>query len=312
MRGLSLKQLQAVAAVARHGTVTAAAAAVGITPSAMTTRLKELEAACEVELFDRGPGGLKVNRAGEIVLGLANQVHGAVELAAGALSALKGIVSGALVIGITSTAKYYAPRLIHDFSGLYPQVDITLSVGNRLDIFDGLKRHKLDVAIMGRPPDWLDLVSEPFGDHPMIMIGPPDHPLAARTRIERSEIVGERFLLREEGSGTRLVYEEFFQGPVTRDSHFSIEIGSNETIKQGVMAGLGLALISAHTVAFEVETGRLAVLNVQGLPIMRTWYVAYHADKAVLPAMKAFRDFTLAEGAAHLPRLPDLLVGAPA
>jgi DNA-binding transcriptional LysR family regulator len=101
-----------------------------------------------------------------------------------------------------------------------------------------------------------------------------------------------------------MVFEAFFHGPARGDSRFNIEIGSNETIKQGVMAGLGLALISAHTVAFEVETSRLAVLDVVGLPIRRTWYVAYHADKALLPAMQAFRAFTLAEGAVHLPRVP--------
>ncbi len=305
MRGLTLKQLEAVRAIARHGVLNGAASAVGITPSAMTTRLKELEAICGFELFDRTSKGLQASRAGAVVLDLANQIDAAVQLAQGELSALKGVVSGSLVVGITSTAKYYAPRLIAEFASRFPKVDITLSVGNRVETIDALKRLKIDVAIMGRPPDWLNLVSEPFGEHPMIMIGPPDHPLVGQVGIEKSAIAEERFLMREEGSGTRVVFEEFFHGPVKRDTHFSIEIGSNETIKQGVMAGLGLAVISAHTVAFEVETGRLAVLDVKGLPIMRTWYVAYHAEKALLPAMKAFREFTLAEGAAHLPRLPE-------
>ncbi len=306
MRGLTLKQLEAVRAIVRHGTLTAAAGAIGITPSAMTTRLKELEAVCGFELFDRASAGLQMNRAGETILALANQVHAAIEVADGSLSTLRGVTSGSLVIGITSTAKYFAPRLIAEFARRYPGVDISLSVGNRLETIDALKRLKIDVAIMGRPPAWLDLVSEPFGDHPMIMIGPPDHPLAGQVDIDRSAIAEERFLMREEGSGTRVVFEEFFHGPVRRDSNFNIEIGSNETIKQGVMAGLGLALISAHTVAFEVETGRLAVLHVKGLPIRRTWYVAYPADKAVLPAMKAFREFTLTEGAGHLPKLSGL------
>ncbi len=306
MRGLTLKQLEAVRAIAQHGTLTAAAGAVGVTPSAMTTRLKELEAVCGFELFDRASAGLQMNRAGETLLALAFQVHAAIEAAEGALATLKGVTSGALVVGITSTAKYYAPRLIADFAARYPGVDISLTVGNRLEIIDGLKRLKIDVAIMGRPPDWLDLVSESFGDHPLIMIGPPGHRLADVRDIERAEIAAERFLMREDGSGTRVVFEEFFHGPVNRDRRFTIEIGSNETIKQGVMAGLGLALISAHTVAFELETGRLVRLDVKGLPIRRKWYVAYHADRALLPAMKAFREFTLSDGAAHLPRIPGL------
>jgi DNA-binding transcriptional LysR family regulator len=303
MRGLTLKQLEAARAIARHGTLAAAAGEVGITPSAMTTRLKELEAICGFELFDRNAKGLLASRAGAVMLDLANRIDAAVKVAEGELSTLRGVVSGALVVGITSTAKYYAPRLIADFAARFPAVDITLTVGNRVETIDALKRLRIDVAIMGRPPDWLDLVSEPFGDHPMVMIGPPAHPLAGPGRKSRADIAGERFLMREPGSGTRGVFEEFFDGPVNRDTHFSIEIGSNETIKQGVMAGLGIALISAHTVAFEVETGRLAVLDIDGLPILRRWYVAYRADKALLPAMMAFREFTLAEGAAHLPRL---------
>ncbi len=304
MRGLTFKQLEAVRAISRHATVTAAAAAVGITPSAMTTRLKELEAVCGFELFDRASSGLLANRAGEMMLRLANQIHAATEVAVAELAAMRGMTSGALVVGVTSTAKYFAPRLIAAFARRYPGVDISLWVGNRQGTIDALRRLEIDVAIMGRPPDWLDLVSEPFGEHPLVIIAPPDHALAGRSGLERVDFAGERFLTRESGSGTRRVFEEFFDNPVAADSRFAIEIGSNETIKQGVMAGLGLALISAHTIAFEVETGRLAVLDVKGLPILRTWFVAYHPQKALLPSMKAFREFTLAEGASHLPRLP--------
>jgi DNA-binding transcriptional LysR family regulator len=161
---------------------------------------------------------------------------------------------------------------------------------------------------MGRPPVQLDLKAEVFGEHPLVIIGPPDHPLAGRRGVSKAEIAREPFLTREEGSGTRRVFEEFFDGFVNRRTRFGIEIGSNETIKQGVMAGLGLALISAHTVAFEVEMGRLAVLDVEGLPILRRWYIARHAEKAVLPAMQAFWDFTLERGRAHLPTLPERAV----
>ena len=301
MRGLTLKQLEAVKAIARHGAVTGAAGAVGITPSAMTTRLKDLEALCGFPLFDRTASGFQINRAGAVVLSLADQIQEAIAAAEGTLSGLKGITAGALVIGITSTAKYFAPRLIADFARLYPGVDIALSVGNRVETIDALRRLAVDVAIMGRPPERMDLVSKAFGDHPMVIVGPPDHPLAGQARIPKARVASEPFLMREEGSGTRTVFEEFFDGPVNRQTRFGIEIGSNETIKQGVMAGLGLALISAHTVAFEVETERLVILDVVGLPIMRKWFVAYHADKTVLPAMRAFWEFTLAEGPGHLP-----------
>ena len=306
MRGLTFKQLEALRAIAREGTVTGAAGSVGITPSAMTTRLKELEMIAGFILFDRTTSGFQLNRAGAVILRMANQIQVAMDLAEGTLAELKGVTAGALAVGITSTAKYFAPRLIADFSRRFPGVDISLTVGNRQETIDSLKAMTIDVAIMGRPPPRLDLIAEPFGDHPLIVIGPPDHPFAGRAGLMQSDIVSERFLMREAGSGTRTVFEEVFPGAGDHHGHFRIEIGSNETIKQGVMAGLGLALISAHTVAFEVETGRLTVLDVAGFPILRKWFIAYHPDKAILPAMKAFWDFTLAEGESHLPgtRLP--------
>jgi DNA-binding transcriptional LysR family regulator len=301
MRGLTFKQLEALRAIARLGTVTGAAGAVGITASAMTTRLKELEAIAGFALFDRTAAGFRVNHVGAVMLRMANHIHDAMDLAEGTLADLRGVTAGSVVVGITSTAKYFAPRLVADFARRHPRVDISLIVGNRLETIDALKRMAVDLAIMGRPPPKLDLIAEPFGDHPMIVIAPPDHPFAGRAALLQSDIVGERFLMREEGSGTRTVFEEVFPSARTYPRHLQIEIGSNETIKQGVMAGMGLALISAHTVAFEVEMGRLAVLDVRGFPILRKWFVAYHRDKSILPAMRAFWDFTLAEGQSHLP-----------
>jgi DNA-binding transcriptional LysR family regulator len=304
MRGLSLKQLEALRAIARRGGVTGAAEMVGITPSAMTTRLKELEAVCGYPLFDRATSGFQLNQAGMVMLALADQIQGAVETARGALAGLSGVTAGGLVIGIASTAKYFAPRLIADFAKLYPGVEITLTVGNRQEILGALGRLAVDLVIMGRPPETLDLVAEPFGDHPLLIIGPPDHPLVGRPGLKREDLADQPFLMREEGSGTRTVFEEVFGRAANRAARVGIEIGSNETIKQGVMAGLGIALISAHTVALELETGRLAVIDVAGLPIRRKWFIARHARKTVLPAMSAFWAFTLAEGKKHLPLAP--------
>ena len=301
MRGLTFKQLEALRAVARQGTVTGAAGAVGITPSAMTTRLKELEVIAGFTLFDRTTTGFQLNHAGAVMLRMANQIHVAMDLAEGVLAELKGVTAGALSVGITSTAKYFAPRLIAGFSRRFPGVDISLTVGNRQETIEALKDMAIDVAIMGRPPPRMDLIAEPFADHPLIIICPPDHPLAGRTGLLQSDIAGERFLMREAGSGTRTVFEEVFPAALAQPGRLRIEIGSNETIKQGVMAGLGLALISAHTVASELEMGRLTVLDVAGFPILRKWFAAYHADKAFLPAMKAFWNFTLTEGESHLP-----------
>ena len=303
MKGLTLRHLEAVTAIVRHQTLTGAARVVGVTPSAMTTRLKDLENLAGVQLFDRAGSGLRINQAGGVMLELAQQVRDSIDTAQGVLAELRQVTVGSLVLGITSTAKYFAPGLVADFGRRHPGVNITLRVGNRVEIIESLGRMSVDIAIMGRPPAKMDLIAEPFGDHPMIIVGRPDHPLAGRSRVAKEEIAKEPFLMREEGSGTRTVFEEFFDGPVNRHTRFAIEIGSNETIKQGVLAGLGVALISAHTVAFEVETGRLAAIDVVGLPILRKWFVAHHAGKRMLPVMRAFWQFTLTEGERHLPLL---------
>jgi DNA-binding transcriptional LysR family regulator len=274
-----------------------------MTPAALTARVKGLEEALGVALFTRLSTGLKLNAAGEAALTHIDAIERRVREMLQAMEDVRLGRGGRLSVAVVSTAKYFAPRLIADFARRFPGVDITLTVGNRLDTVRALRRMDIDVAIMGRPPAQVDLVSEAFGDHPMMIIAPPDHPLVGRHDISKSVIANEPFLLREEGSGTRTVFEEFFDRPVNRHTHFGIEIGSNETIKQGVMAGLGLALLSAHTVAFEVEMGRLAILDVSGLPIIRKWFIVHHAEKAVLPAIRAFWDFTLENGARHLPIL---------
>jgi DNA-binding transcriptional LysR family regulator len=173
---------------------------------------------------------------------MADQIYAAIGMPQGALSDCKGVTAGALVIGVTSTAKYFAPRLIAEFGRRYPGVDITLLVGNRLEPVAALRRLTVNVANMDRPPAQIDLGSEIFDDRPLIVIGPPDHPFVERRHIPKVEIANEPFLMREDGSGARTVFEEFFDGHLSPRIQFGIESGSNETIKQGVMAGLGLAL----------------------------------------------------------------------
>ena len=145
-----------------------------------------------------------------------------------------------------------------------------------------------------------------FGDHPLVIIAAPDHPLAKARDISKERIAEETFLIREPGSGTRISLEIFFADIPGRIDDLGIEMGSNETIKQAVMAGLGIAFISAHTIAMEVEFGRLAVLDVIGMPIRRQWFAVMRADRAISPAMATFHDFLMQKGAAHLPLLAKL------
>ena len=178
-----------------------------------------------------------------------------------------------------------------------------LSVGNRQEVVERLTQFQIDVAIMGTPPVDVPVEAARFGDHPLVIIAPPEHRLAGRKHVAKTELSGEVFLTREDGSGTRTSMELYLDGVPRRTGNLHIEIGSNETIKQAVMAGLGIAFISAHTIAAEIEAGRLVTLDVEGLPVWRAWNVVLRKDKAVMPAVRSFTEFLKKQGATFLPRL---------
>ena len=303
MRNLSLKQLQAVAAVARLGTMTRAAQELNVTSAALYARIRQLEEEAGLMLFDRTPNGLKPTDAGREMLWAIDSINTVLETCADRLRTLKGGTGGRVSLGVVSTAKYFAPQVIAGFVGRFPGVEINLTVGNRGAMVEALRNYETDFAIMGRPPRDFAIEAEIFGPHPLVLIAAPGHPLVERRDIPRADLAEESFLVREEGSGTRTVFEEFMAGIIIRRAKLVIDSGSNETIKQAVMAGLGIALLSAHTVSAELESGRLALLDVQGLPIRRDWYAVRRADKTLGPAANGLWDYIVEEGARWLPRL---------
>ncbi|MGU3536640.1 LysR family transcriptional regulator [Methylobacterium sp. A54F] len=301
MRNLSLKQLQAVAAVARLGTMTRAAQELNVTSAALYARIRQLEEEAGLLLFDRTPTGLKPTDAGREMLWAIDSINTVLETCADRLRTLKGGGGGRVTLGVVSTAKYFAPKVIAGFVHRYSGVEINLSVGNRTSTVEALRNYEIDFAIMGRPPRDFAIEAEIFGPHPLVLIAPPDHPLAGRAGLTRADVAEESFLVREDGSGTRTVFEEFMNGIIIKRARLGIDSGSNETIKQAVMAGLGIALLSAHAVAAELESGRLALLDVQGLPIRRDWYAVRRADKVLGPAARAFWEYLMQDGARWLP-----------
>ena len=303
MRNLSLKQLQAVAAVARLGTMTRAAQELNVTSAALYARIRQLEEEAGLMLFDRTPTGLKPTDAGREMLWAIDSINTVLETCADRLQTLRGGSGGRVSLGVVSTAKYFAPQIIAGFVARFPGVEINLSVGNRGAMVEALRNYETDFALMGRPPRDFAIEAEIFGPHPLVLIAAPGHPLAERRGLARADLAEEAFLVREDGSGTRTVFEEFMAGVIIRRAKLVIDSGSNETIKQAVMAGLGMALLSAHTVAAEVESGRLVLLDVQGLPIRRDWYVVRRADKTLGPAAKGLWDYVVREGAEHLPQV---------
>lgn len=303
MRHTTLKQLRSLAAVIRTGTVTAASSELNVTPPAITAQVKALEDLVGLPLIERVGDRFKPTAAGEEIATTLARIEALLGECGDALAELKNAGSGKVSIGVVSTAKYFAPRAIAAFRKERPRVDIRLFVGNREETVAALKNYEIDLAIMGRPPREFEVESQVIGEHPQVIIAAPDHPLAGRKAIQPSEIGGDTFLVREDGSGTRTSFESFMGDVFEAKPVREIEMASNETIKQAVMAGLGIAFISAHTVATEVEIGRLVILDVVGLPIKRHWFMVRRTDKRLLPAALALRQFWATKGASFLPKV---------
>jgi LysR family transcriptional regulator, low CO2-responsive transcriptional regulator len=306
MVNITLAQLRTLEAIAEAGTLVAAATSLHMTPAALTARLKGLETEVGMELFDRTGAGLKLNAAGLIARDLARVVDRAMRDFVETLAAVKSGHGGRLSVGVVSTAKYFAPRLIAAFVKTYPGLDLRFRIGNRAETMAALKSREVEIALAGRPPADLAVDKAPIGPHPYVMIAPPGHRLAGAGRVTRNALAGEAFLFREPGSGTRSLFDYFLGDLQVRASRAGMELGSNETIKQAVMAGLGVALISAHTVAAEIAEGRLAALDIEGLPIVRQWFVLTAADHPLTPGAVAFRDFAVARGGEFLPQAPGM------
>ncbi|HWK66235.1 MAG TPA: LysR substrate-binding domain-containing protein [Rhizobiaceae bacterium] len=301
MNNLTLKQLRAIQAVFRHGKIVKAANALHLTAPAVTIQLRQVEEELGMVLFDRTQEGMRPTAAGLAVVDAAQAVEERLSLLHDEIDAIRGVRAGSVKLGVVSTAKYFAPRLMASFIKGHPDIDMRLVVGNRAETIASLRSHDVDIALMGRPPRDLPVRAIAFGDHPLVIVAPPDHPLARARDISKERIAQENFLIREPGSGTRISLEIFLSAIPGRLDDLGAEMGSNETIKQAVMAGLGIAFISAHTIASEVEAGRLVILDVVGMPIRRQWFGVMRTDRTTSPAMAAFHDFLMRKGAMHLP-----------
>ena len=302
MRHLTLRQLRIFEAAARHLHFGRAAAEVHLTQPAVSLQLKQLEQRIGLPLFEQIGRRMHLTRAGEELLRHARAVIGQLREAEDAIGALKGTGGGELRLAVTSTAKYFAPRLLSEFRRSHPEVKVRLGVSNREAVVRELTDNTVDLAVMGRAPSELDCEALAFAKHPLAIIAAPDHPLARRRRLGLKQLANEIFLIRERGSGTRAAMERIFSAQGFHPAE-TIEMSSNETIKQAVMAGMGVSFLSLHTVGLELETGRLAVLRVVGTPVMRDWFVIHRAGKRLAPAGAEFRKFLVGQGAALIERV---------
>lgn len=297
MRNVTLRQMRVFAVAARQLSFTRAARELHLTQPAVSQQVKLLEADIGLPLFEQIGRKVHLTPAGSELLRYANEAIDLLREAGETLAAMRGLKRGVLKLGTVSTAKYFAPSLLAAFTPDYPEVTIKFSAGNREEIIHQLAANDIDLVIMGRPPRELDTIAEPFAKHPLVIIAAPDHSLANKRRIRLKQLATENFLIREQGSGTRASLEHVFRerGATYRTS---MEVSSNETIKQAVMAGMGISFISMHTLGLELKARKLVMLDVIGLPIVRDWYVIHLREKRLSPIASAFRGFLLERGAA--------------
>jgi DNA-binding transcriptional LysR family regulator len=296
---VSLRQLRVFEAAASSRSFSKAAEILHLTQPGVSMHIKELEANAGLPLFERIGRKLYVTEAGQELLGRAREILRALKDAEDTLDGLKGLRRGRINLAVVSTAKYFVPQLLAQFGRNFPELEIRLAVNNRNSVIEQLVANEVDLAIMGRSPESLDTVAEPFAQNPHVVIAAPSHRLAGLRRVPVEMLAGESFIVREPGSGTRKAMQQFFD-----DLHVvcnvGMEMASNETIKQAVMAGMGVSFISRHTIELELQTQRLVALDVRGTPIIRHWYVAHLAKKRLSPTASAFKEFVLTHGRALL------------
>lgn len=291
---VTVRMLRVFEAVASHLSFTRAAKELHLSQPAVSMQIKQLEDIVGLPLFEHLGKRVYLTEAGREVFHYARGIGQLLRDMEESVTALRGGARGKLDIAVASTANYFGTRLLATFSRRHGEFTYRLCVTNRQALLQQLQSNEVDLAIMGRPPAELELVAEPFMENPLVVIAAPDHPLIGKGTIDLKRLEEETFVVREQGSGTRIAMERFFeQTGIT--PHTRVELSSNEAIKQAVQAGLGLGVVSVHTLELELETGRLKVLDAEGFPIMRHWYVVFRKGKRLSPIAAAFKDFVLNE-----------------
>ena len=262
---VSFRQLRVFAEVARHGSMARAAEALHLTPPAVSMQIKELEGQVGLPLFDRAGRKVSLSTAGEYFLVHARRMLAALKDADDAMARMKRLEHGLLTIGLVSTAKYFVPQLLARFHEEHPGVDVRLRVvGNRSELVALMQSGEVDLSVMGRAAEGdRTRARNPSPRTRWSSSRRPATRCCAAARVPVSELAPYPFIAREHGSGTRTAMEKFF-AEHRFDQRIAMEMSSNETIKQAVMAGLGLSFLSLHTMGLELRSGLLQLLDVAG------------------------------------------------
>jgi LysR family transcriptional regulator, low CO2-responsive transcriptional regulator len=296
MLHLTLRQLRVFEAVANHLSYSRAAEALHLTQPAVSMQIKQLEESAGLPFFEQLGKKIHLTEAGKEFRRYCRNILDQLTEAENVLAEMKGVDRGKLAISVATTASHFVTQLLAEFCKRYPKVSVSLNVANREALLSHLAQNEMDMVVMGKPPESLDLQATSFMENPLVIIAAINHPLAHGANIPLNRLQEETFLVREQGSGTRIAMERFFTEQGIRLTT-GTEMSTNEAIKQAVQAGMGLGILSLHTVALELEAKRLAVLDVQSFPIMRDWYVVHRKGKRLTASAQTFKEFLLSEGA---------------
>ncbi|MFP6561447.1 LysR family transcriptional regulator [Paraburkholderia sp. B3] len=296
MRNATLRQLKVFETVARHLSFSRAAEELHLTQPAVSTQVRQLEDHAGLPLFEQLGKKIYLTPAGSEMLHYSRTIIQQFHEVDEAMGQLKGISGGKLNVAVISAGDYFFPRVLAEFTRRYPGVQLNLSVHNREQLLQQLATNQTDLAVMVRPPHGADAINEAFAPHPYVIVAAPTHPLAHRRGIPLEALANEAFVVRERGSDTWNSMEEAFAGKLA-NLKIAMEIKSTETIKQAVIAGMGIAFLSAHTISLERQVGHLTVLDVEGFPVMLNWYVVHRKNKRLPPVALAFERFLMEEGA---------------
>jgi DNA-binding transcriptional LysR family regulator len=294
MSHFTLRQLQVFSAAARLLSHSRAAEELHLSQPAVSMQIKQLEQSIGLPLFEQIGKQIHLTEAGHEMVRYSRNIAQQIEEMDAVFDEMKGMERGQLNISLVSTANYFMPKLLAKFIQAHPNINVNLHVANRDAVIKQLEDNAADLAITGQPPEDANMVSQVFMQNPLVVIAAPSHRLANAHNIQPEQLAGETFLLREQGSGTRDVMERFFtNNQLAKPS--SMEMHTNEAIKQSVQAGMGLSITSLHGIELKLETNRLTILDVANFPIMRYWHIVHRANRRLSLAAQAFKQFLIAE-----------------
>jgi DNA-binding transcriptional LysR family regulator len=287
-----MRQLTVFQSVASHLSYTRAAADLHLSQPAVSMQIKQLEENLGLPLFEQIGKKIFLTDAGKEMVLYSRNISRQLEEIQEVFAHLQGLESGTLKLTVPGTANAFVTRFLAEFCHRHPTINFQLDIANRKGLIQRLEQNETDLVIMGTPPEGMGLVGERFMDNPLVAIASPDHTLVRQKSISLDQLVQHAFVVREQGSGTRIAMERFFEEHGIELKQ-SMEMASNESIKQAVAAGLGLGIVSLHTLEMELTLKRIAILKAEVFPIMRHWYIVYRDGKRLSPVAQAFKEFVL-------------------